>query len=312
MTHQLSQACIETFHIYAYELVSAKRFSRVYHCESDIGSLAVKVCIDGTNGEPDSRTAKIEYSSMQLLALQARTAGETRLCPDAIGLIEEHGTVAMTWEQGVTLTGLLLSRKTNARDALEIGKATGNWLARFHDLGNYCETSNDLPEKISLIKNLVAALPRYRHLMTSCFSKLEATASRAGMIPLPTSWALGDFKSDNLLVNGGHVIGIDIHIMGENPVIYNVAQFLAHLNLLCWTPRGLLRWPILDAAGKGFLSTYLAGRKDLVLPIVWLRTIMLLQRSIDLAATKSLKEHLMRIVAMRALAHSCMDLNPYL
>lgn len=312
MTHPLAQACIDALRIRTSELVSLRRYSRVYRCETDAGTLVVKVCLDGTTGQPDPTTAKLEYSSMQMLALQARSAGEMRLCPDAIGLVEAHGTIAMTWEPGTELTGLLLSRGTNARDALELGKMAGNWLKLFHRLGNRPETSNDLPEKIPLIQNLLAALPHRHHLMTACFRKLEATAPRAGMIPLPVSWALGDFKSDNLLVNGRRAVGIDILIHEENSVIYNVAQFLVHLNLLCWTPRGLLRWPVFDAAGKGFLSAYLSEREDWNLPVVWLRTIMLLQRGIDSAAATGLKGHLNRFVTLCALARSCKDLDPYL
>lgn len=247
-----------------------------------------------------------------MLTSQVRSAGEMRLCPDAIGLVEAHGTIAMTWEPGIELTTLLLSCETNARAGMEFGKVAGGWLKLFHRLGNRPETFNDLPEKLPLFRNMVAALPHRHRLMTECFRKLEATAPRAGRIPLPKSWALGDFKSDNLLVNGRRAVGIDILIHEENSVIYNIAQFLVHLDLLRWTPRGLLRRTVLDAAAKGFLSAYLSEMEDWNLPIVWLRTIMLLQRGIEFAATAGLKEHLRSFVTLRALAHSSKDLDLYL
>lgn len=312
MTHSLAQACIDAYRIRVSELVSIRRYSRVYRCETDNGTLAVKVCLEGTRSQPDPATATLEYSSMQMLASQARTAGEMRLCPDAIGLDKVNATIAMTWEPGTELTGLLLSGNTNARAGLELGKVAGDWLKRFHRLGNRPETSNDLPEKIPFLRIVVAALSRRHRIMTKCFRKIEVTAPRAGMIPLPVSWALGDFKSDNLLVNGRGAVGIDILIREENSVIYNIAQFLVHLDLLRWTPRGLLRRPVLDAAAKGFLSAYLSETEGWNLPIVWLRTIMLFQRVIDVAAATGLKGRLRRFVALRALARSCKDLDPYL
>jgi hypothetical protein len=218
----------------------------------------------------------------------------------------------MTWEPGAELTGLLLSRETSARAGLEFGKVAGEWLKLFHRLGNRPETSNDLPEKIPYFRDKVASLSCCPHAITDCLHKLDATAERAGRIRLPVSWVFGDFKSDNLLVNGKHAIAIDVQLLHTNAVIYNLAQFLVHLDLLRWTPRGILKRPVLEATAKGFLSAYLPNTNDWHLPIVWLRTIMLLQRGMDAAAETGLKGQLHRFVLLRAMARSCKDLDPYL
>lgn len=312
MTHSLGQACIDAFRIRDSELVSVRHNSHVHRCVTDSGTLAVKTCIDGASGQPDPVMARLEYTSLQQLAMRARTAGELRLCPDAIGLNEEFGAVAMTWEPGTVMSDLLLSKDTDAREGLELGKVAGTWLRLFHRMGNRPGTSNDLPEKIPFFQDEIARLPRRPRILAASLCKLERTACRAGMIPLPVSWAFGDFKSDNLLVNGRRAIAIDVELRHENSVIYNVAQFLVHLDLLRWTTRGMFKRPVLEAAAQGFLNTYLTNTDDWRLPIIWLRTIMLLQRGIDSTASSGFKGHLRRLVALRALEHSSKDLDPFL
>jgi hypothetical protein len=83
-------------------------------------------------------------------------------------------------------------------------------------------------------------------------------------------------KSDNLLVHDGRATGIDVQLVDENTVVYDLAPFLNHLGLLGWSPRGLPRRSLIARAATAFLAAYSAGAAW-QLPIAWLRAYLLVQ-----------------------------------
>jgi hypothetical protein len=201
-----------------------------------------------------------------------------------------------------------LSFSTNTQDGHAYGRVAGEWLRRFHGLALHTEQSSDLFEKITYVEGRLAQLPACDRILTESLHLLKMLAPQAGAVPLPVSWAFGDFKSDNLLIDAGRVLALDVQLLHENAVIFNVAQFLVHLELLRWVPRGLIKHSVLTATADSFLRAYAPATGDWHLPIAWLQTEMLLQRCINIAQPKGIGDRIRNAIALRALARSCNSL----
>jgi hypothetical protein len=126
---------------------------------------------------------------------------------------------------------------------------------------------------------------------------------------MPASWVHGDMKSDNVLVDGDKAFGLDLHLIHENTVAYDLAPFLNHLGLLRWTPRGALQRRKLDIVAECFLRAYSPDAAGWRLPIAWLRTYLLLQVATPVGRSGSLRGHAARWTARRELARAMHELH---
>lgn len=295
----------ETFRLKSVRLVAIRNNSLIYRCNSAEGELAVKCCLDPATGRADPQAARCEFISLQQLAEATEAAGEARLAPNPVGLLGEEGIIAMTWEPGQPMTRLLLSSFNQSQLGHACGTAAGDWLRRFHLLHPLVERASDFRGKLSFIENELAGQGlEHDRLLEHARGSLRKHAAAAEAVRLPVSWAYGDFKSDNLLVHGTQVLALDVQLQHENSVIHNIVPFLVHLELLRWSPRGLLNWRVLTQARTGFLAAYSPTAHDWRLPIAWLQTAMLSLRAIDNRGATSIGGRVRRAMVRRALAGS--------
>lgn len=303
--NQLPESCWNIFRLKTIQLVAVRNNSLIYRCNSAKGELAVKCCLDPATGRADQQAAQCEFMSLEQLAETTEAAGEARLAPIPVGLLSEHGIIAMTWEPGQPMTQLLLSPFNQSQIACDCGTAAGDWLRRFHQLHPLVERSSDFQGKMSFIENELAGHGlSHDRLLEHAMGLLRKRAAAAEAVRLPFSWAYGDFKSDNLLVHGTQVLALDVQLQHENSVIHNIVPFLAHLELLRWSPRGFLNWRGLTQAGACFLAAYSPMAHNWRLPIAWLQAAMLSLRAIDNAGAASIGGRVRKAMVRRALAGS--------
>jgi hypothetical protein len=297
----------------AFKLNSAKLFairdnSRIFRCTSESGELAVKCCLDASTGQADPQGAQREFVSLQRLYQATIDAGAPLLAPAPIGLLHKDGILAMTWEPGQPMTAKLLSG--NKQSAHQCGTAAGEWLRQFHQLHPLAEQTCDFRSKLNYVsQELGQHKPVPDQLLQNAIRILERHVVAAEAVRLPVSWIFGDFKSDNLLVQPESTVAIDAQIKYENSVIYDLAPFLVHLELLRWSPRGLFFWNELAQAGRSFLAAYAQSANDWRLPIAWLKTEMLLQQGVTNAKPTSFRGRVRRAAIFRALARAANGLD---
>ena len=80
-------------------------------------------------------------------------------------------------------------------------------------------------------------------------------------------------KTDNLLIDGSRVVGLDAQLSHENTVAYDMAPSFNHLRLLRWSARGLRRRRAAAIVAENFAQSYSAAARDWTLPVVWLRAL---------------------------------------
>jgi hypothetical protein len=136
---------------------------------------------------------------------------------------------------------------------------------------------NDFAMKLDFANELAQAAGGREQILHRAASVLSKCASNAVVQRMPASWVHGDMKSDNLLVDGDSVIGLDVQLADENTVAYDLAPFLNHLCLLRWSLRGLWQRQKLDLMAKGFLGAYSPDSEKWKLPLLWLRAYLLMQ-----------------------------------
>lgn len=299
----LPQACRDALRLSTVRLVAVRENSRIYRCDSETGEVAVKVCLDRILGGVDIPGARLEYESLHRLLAATNAAGERRLAPQPLALFEEQGIVAMTWEYGFAMTEMLLSPSTSRQQGRSFGMAAGDWLHSFQRLRPIGVRVSDFAGKL---QDIEAGIRREGlagdRLFAHALDLLHGKRAAAESVPLPVSWIHGDFKSDNVMLGQNmRALSLDVQFQHENTVIHNIAPFLVHLDLLRWSPRGLLNWWVLTHAAEGFLAACSPPDGAWQAPISWLQTEMLLQRGLSHAGPKSLGGRLRQAAVNRAL-----------
>jgi aminoglycoside phosphotransferase (APT) family kinase protein len=266
--------------------------SRIHRVQCASRTLAIKECFGVTGQIPEPSAAEREFKALATLSSIPLNAGDQPIAPLPIVLCREHAAYAMTWVPGRPATELVLSRHTTDDGAAALGQASGAWLRRFHALRTLPERESDFESKVEFVNEIVKSTPKPDPLLRHASERLVAYAEAASAVRMPASWVHGDMKSDNLLVDGERVTGLDVQLVHENTVVYDLAPFLNHLYLLRWTPRGVLQPRKLESMTEGFVRAYSPETKRWGLPIAWLRAYLLLQ----IAAP------LQRLLPLRALA----------
>ena len=276
----LTRGVIECLHALdlpqdAWKGVVAKRLNSKVHRASDgIRDVAIKECLL-PSGEPDAASATGEFAALARFAEACPT--ERASAPRPLAVSVPFGTYAMGWIAGRSATTLLLSATDDAT-AAALGTAAGNWLRRFHEAHPLPPRGSDFVAKASYVSSLRTPGGASPSLVDRAAAALERTARAAASIELPASWIHGDMKSDNVLVDGDRVAGIDLHLVDENTVVYDLAPFVNHLHLLAASPRGLMYGKALYRMADAFVDAYSPSASRWRLPIAWLRAYLLLQK----------------------------------
>jgi aminoglycoside phosphotransferase (APT) family kinase protein len=258
-------------------LVARRDNSRIYRARCTSRVVAIKECFNPGTRTPDPAAAEREFAALTTLSAAMSAIGERPIAPLPLTLCREHAAYTMTWVSGKPMTELLLAHSTDRGKAAALGEAAGGWLKSFHALRPLPAHRNDFVEKIGSIAAILDEGVASDPLLRSAGRALIGCAEGASVQTMPASWIHGDMKSDNLLMDGTAVTGLDVHLIHENTVIHDLVPFLNHLALLHWSPRGLWRGEELKRVASGFLQAYSSETVGWRLPIAWLRAYRLLQ-----------------------------------
>lgn len=232
----------------------------------DLGSdelpsqVAIKLCLDSPDRIPSPIAAITEAEALRQVYAHLAPDSCYRV-PRPFSILTGHGFVVTEWIDGRSLTRHCLDWRCSPREVCDLIRRAGIWLRRFHD----CRVLSDGPIEIDRIlsgieETFEEAAPSFAtDLVARTGANLLAeTAGSISGIPLARSWLHGDFKADNLLISGQHLVGIDIHLAFENVVVNDLAQFLNHFELLICHPQGWrlvpLRHAIVNACIEGYVG----------------------------------------------------------
>jgi Ser/Thr protein kinase RdoA (MazF antagonist) len=251
--------------------------SRVHRAHGETSDIAIKECFNPKTMEANPALAQQEFGALRRVVDRTIASGmslQVRV-PVPLALCDEQATYAMSWMPGRSATeALLLS--DDGDGPLRIGAAAGSWLRRFHALHPLPQRPPDFQEKIETVREIgrrAAGDPLIARTARALVARLDATLG----VTMPASWIHGDMKSDNLLVEGESIAGLDLQIVDENVVAYDLAPFLNHLGLLRWSLKGATRGGVLVKAAEGFLRGYSLEAPAWSVPLAWLRAYLLMQ-----------------------------------
>lgn len=306
-----SATCLAALGAQEVRLVATRDNSRVFHARGPSGEWAVKRCVRGDDGEPDPAAARLEHDSLERVARASAASGTPRLAPIPAGLFEEEATLAMSWEPGLPMTRCLL--QSGPMTARGLGEAAGRWLRRFHGLRALPAGRSDFETKLTDLHQdfALARGSAGDPLLGRALRALEHGRGEAEAVELATSWIHGDFKSDNLMVgNSGEIMALDIQLRHENTVTHDLVSFLVHLDLLGWSPAGLMRRRRLAEAGLGLLQAYFDGNGNgWQRPLAWQRTENLLQRCLTTWGARDMARRWQHQALRRTLAVALVELQ---
>jgi tRNA A-37 threonylcarbamoyl transferase component Bud32 len=232
------------------------RYSIIYRAALPGRSdMAVKCCIDPATGHADADAAASQYSALERV-WQRMTGDPSLRVPRPLFLLRRHGVVAMEWIPGDTVTARLLSWTTRRDEALRLVARSAEWLRSFHAAGRSTDRILDVEDKYAGLSKLEQSVLQRQPSARAAFAALRLHGSAAAAQPLGQSWQHGDYKTDNLLVSGDAIIGIDAHVRSVNAMVYDAASFINHLELTVYHPRALRVLGLRTQLVRKFLETF--------------------------------------------------------
>lgn len=272
--------------------------------------LAVKECLVPDQQVPDARSAREQFNAMMQVHAKLRSDGLLRVprpyfCDDGLAVIVAE------WVGAPSLTELLTGRQPAGMVKPLIYRA-GAWLRAFHDADEPKMGLFDSEHKERQARDLAAdPLVGEPVFVRSAQLLVHAIRGLHGM-HVRQSWLHGDFKSDNLLIQGGQTVGIDISVRDHNAVEYDIAQYLNHQALMACAPNCPRLWGRERRFAQVFLKGYLGqdtGAKPLIVPqvLAWLRLFFLL--SLWRSQMRRPRAALRRWVLNRMFIHVCARLE---
>jgi hypothetical protein len=174
--------------------------------------------------------AELEYQSLRrlfcVLPKQARVA-------EPICLIPEHAVVVSEWIEGRSVKAWLQDSEASFDGVCKVLAAAGRWLRQFHFVQSLGEAELELQKKLAQLDDLCeahAATPWRHALLKWMRQRLVATSRQFAGEFFRVSDLHGDFKPENLLVEGERLVGIDIGHIYRSCVWNDVAYFLVQLD----------------------------------------------------------------------------------
>ena len=295
----------------SWERVIARRAnSEIHLAYCNARRLVIKECFHPGSRRPDPQAAEREYAALARLSEVASSMSLGRqIAPLPLLLCREHAAFVMSWVPGHTATEEVLSASAGTHRAAAIGAAVGSWLRTLHSLHQLAHRRNDFESRLERIEQRLASSGPPDRLSRQAADALTSYARAAADVSMPASWVHGDMKSDNVLVDGDSIVGIDLHLIHENTVAYDLAPFLNHLRLLRWTLRGAVQRRKLRIAADSFLQAYSPDTAQWRFPLAWLRTYLLIQVAAPLERTGSLRAVAARWIARRELTYAMRELQ---
>lgn len=237
--------------------ISVRDNSEIFRVEvrSTIATeIAIKICLIPKTTTPDSVAAKEQFSALKRVhgAMAGRILNYR--VPEPLFFIPEQASFAMSWIHGKSLT-----KKMHTFDVLCNGnrwfEEVGAWLGAFHLAGKNYREKISLDERLAALE-VAYSCPLDDKLFLEALDVLKRTAPTVIGDEVVFSWLHGDCKTDNFILDGPIVYGIDISLRYENPVEYDLAQFLNNLEVSLSSPNFMHLSMTRDHLEAAFLEGY--------------------------------------------------------
>jgi hypothetical protein len=243
-----------------------RRNSIIYRVALDDGAaFAAKFCLDPVTRLPRPADAAQQHHALGQVYQRLPASGRYRV-PQPLGLYAPAGLILVEWLQGTQLSQLFKNAPTLS-SRTPVMESAAQWLRAFHDsnvLGyERFEAQTRLDDLSLALENIEK--PRF---ISSALSVLHSTVKEAEQPLWPRSWVHGDYKLENLLLDGANVACLDIQLDFENIVLYDLATFLNRMPELGWWGRSKSAKRPLELA---FLKAYFTSSDQrFLLPVTWL------------------------------------------
>ena len=240
--------------------VSIRDNSQIFHATVNTATplqVAIKLCLDPQTKTPDKSAAVEQFAALERVSNVLENDNNRFRVPKPLCLSAELATFAMSWVEGKSLTSRLRHPSVFMKGEDWI-HGIGAWLGNFHKVGPLRRCQVCLDERIKVIEELRIS-PMPDRAFAEAIRVLQKTAPTMNGMDVEVSWLHGDCKTDNFLLSGNGIYGIDISLSYENPVEYDLAQFMNNLDLLLRSPQYLylrgMQSKLEAAFWRGYRST---------------------------------------------------------
>lgn len=220
--------------------VSVRDNSQIFHATINAVTplqAAVKLCLDPQLNIPDESAAEEQFAALERVSNALENGNGRFRVPEPLCLSAELAIFAMSWVEGKSLTSWLRHPSVFIKGA-DWFHEIGAWLGNFHKVGPLRRREICLDERLTVIDNLSIS-PISDRAFTEAILVLQKTAPALKGMEVEVTWLHGDCKTDNFLLSGDGIYGIDISLSYENPVEYDLAQFMNNMDLLLRSPQYL-------------------------------------------------------------------------
>ena len=261
-------------------------------------NLIVKIIKDPHPFNSIESQAKLEFEALKNL-YSINIGDDFHLCPKVYPIMIDRGAVVMEYIEGPSLTEYLLDFKMTVRQKILTLEKAGKWITTVHD--HFSSSEGVIPhEKIMNDIRIVIGHKKSDHNKEKAFGILNDCQKLLDSISINITRLHGDFKTDNLIVSGNNLVGIDTRLAHTGISFRDIAYFINQLDLLFYQPKGLcLRWFL----GSRCHTAFLKGVRDIWLPeqyfaLLWMRLASILMVWADLNSTlrKGPRQHYLNVV----------------
>jgi aminoglycoside phosphotransferase (APT) family kinase protein len=206
---------------------------------------------------PGAEPAVAQYEV--LIKARERLVDDTRLrVPTPYAFLLDQGFLVTDWIEGPSISYLLHNLSTRPQSLARCFEQAGNWLRAFHKQPGETHILIDTGKLINDTRSAIGRLDGWRAapaVFTDHLALLEQTGPAVERIPVPVGPLHGDFKPANVIISDGGAVAVDISANFSGDVVNDLVQFLFHLDLELFEPRGfrLLPW------GRSLEAAFLKG-----------------------------------------------------
>jgi len=269
-------------------LPGMRPYSRVYRvlCRCFPGGVFVKQCLQANDGEVDRSVACTQFRGLQRAWERCGKTAPYGV-PQPLMLFEDEAIVVTEWVQAENLTKRLRRWLAVPADLHSQIVRAAQWLHWYHQSGNLTPVRIDCGELIGRLREGDPAVLNDAEFKRGCGALRQAGASVC-RIAIPRAELHGDYKADNVLMTKDRVVAIDLQPDFCDAVLFDIASFLNHLELMAWHPKAWLVAVNRDRFVQAFLRGYFVEERDsgLRLALSWIRLFNALGAWLD-AATES-------------------------
>lgn len=251
---------------------SKRQNSDIHHLACMQCSERIVVKVNRVFGSVDDGRARAKREYETLSTLQGVFPQDGRfgtLVP--LGHLEAEG-------HGIMITRLFhgedvahYSRKLPLNGVQETFRSAGTWLRTLHQSarGGVSMQTLGVADKLDYLERTYGDVLHADPAVRRTCEVLEHSGRRIEALAVPAVRIHGDFKPENLLCDGGRLVGLDIHLTSVGAAAYDVAPFLNHV-WFAYHRLGISRaTQRYERACAGFLSGY--GDEGDAHALAWVR-----------------------------------------